>query len=231
MDYRYFPDPDLLPLVISDAQINEIEMLLPDLPSYRQARYKSDYGLSGYDATLLTENLYVSGYFESAVLETLQNQEPENSEVAKVVANWMINEIFSRLNSEGLTAQHIGITSNAFGMILRQLRAGSINAIGAKRLIDHLWSIAKAGGFSQSVGHPGMIEDLIDELGVRQLKDAGAIEKIVDAVLARNEKSVAEFKSGKEKALQALVGQVMKASAGKANPGQVNDILRNKLAG
>jgi len=213
MDYRYFPDPDLLPLAISDNDIAKVEAVMPELPTAMAARMVADLGLSDYDARLLTQSRATATYF-FGLIEKCPGQ-------TKLAANWITGELASQLNRDSLEIDVSPVGFIQLGNLLNRVADGTLSSKMAKEVFGYMWA-GELGGDADAI---------IAARGLKQVCDAGAIEKIVDAVLARNEKSVAEFKSGKEKALQALVGQVMKASAGKANPGQVNDILRNKLAG
>ena len=209
MDYRYFPDPDLLPLAITGAQIDAVKSEMPELPQSMQARFQSTHGLSDYDSRLLTASRAVAHYFEDVVAAGAD---------AKLAANWINGELASALNRADCDIGKSPVSARRLSQLLLRVGDGSLSSKLAKEVFGFMW----AG--------EGEADAIIEARGLKQVSDAGAIEKIVDEVLAKNEKSVAEFKSGKEKALQALIGQVMKASQGKANPGQVNDILRKKLS-
>ena len=222
MDYRYFPDPDLLPLVITQNELDEIKGILSELPHERQRRYVSQYGLTQYDAVLLTTDRELADYFDSTVIDA-------GPKLAKICANWIINQVLARLNDENLPSWKIGVTGATLGKIIRRTSEGKINARKAKELFDEFWDQARVSNYKSHGGYPELVDELIAIRGLEQVSDASAIEKIIDEVLAANQKSVYEFKSGKEKAFQSLVGQVMKASKGKANPAQVNEILKAKL--
>ena len=232
-DYRYFPDPDLLPLVISREWIDEIREGMWELPNDRKLRFQSDYGLSSYDASLLNTNFDIGNYFEGVVLAALVNGECTGPEPAKLAANWVINEVWAKMNQEGEghPTWKFGVSDDTLGCLLRRLREGVIGAKTVKELFTEFWEEARANNYEHHGGYPEKIDELIESRGLKQITDSGAIEALVDEVLAANAANVAEFRAGKEKAFNALVGQVMKAAKGKANPQQVNDLLRRKLAG
>ena len=211
MDYRYFPDPDLLPLQISAEWIERVRRALPELPEAMRVRLASQYGLGSYDASLLTSSRSLARYFEAAAREA-----PD----PKAVANWVNGEVSAALNAGGLAIEQCPVSPAQLGALLSRVGDGTINHKTAKDVFAALWE-----------GKAASVDAYIDAHGLRQISDAGAIEAIVDEVLAANGAMVAEFKSGKDKAFNALVGQAMKATRGKANPAQVNEILRRKLAG
>jgi aspartyl-tRNA(Asn)/glutamyl-tRNA(Gln) amidotransferase subunit B len=209
MDYRYFPDPDLLPLEISPAWIESVRQSLPELPEAMRARFTEQYGLSDYDAALLTSSRGLAQYFEAAARDA-----PD----PKAVAHWVNGEVSAALNAAGLSIEQCPVSPAHLAALLSRISDGTINQKIGKDVFTALWE-AKAES----------VDAYIDAHGLRQISDAGAIEAIVDQVLAANGATVAEFKSGKEKAFNALVGQAMKATRGKANPAQLNEILRRKL--
>ena len=211
MDYRYFPDPDLLPLEITDATIARIAAAMPELPQAVRARFESQYGLSTQDAATLTGSRALADYFESTVKASGAD--------AKLASNWVMGDLLGRLNDSGLDAASAPVTPAMLGGLIKRIADGTISGKIAKEIFAALWS------------EGGTADDLIEVRGLRQISDVGAIEKIIDDVLTGNPRSVAEFRAGREKAFNALVGQAMKASRGKANPAQVNEILRRKLAG
>jgi aspartyl-tRNA(Asn)/glutamyl-tRNA(Gln) amidotransferase subunit B len=213
MDYRYFPDPDLLPLEIDAAWIERVRAGLPELPAAMRARFVSSLGLSDYDAGLLTGDAATARYFEDVVAALPSGQ-------AKLAANWVNGDVSAALNAAGMAMAGCPVTAAKLAGLLARVADGTINQKTAKEVFAVLWS-----------GEAASADAVIDSRGLRQISDAGALVAIVDAVLAANPKSVEEFRAGKEKAFNALVGQVMKQSRGKANPQQVNDILREKLAG
>ena len=215
MDYRYFPDPDLLPLVISAAQIEAIKADMPELQKATETRFMHEYNLSEYDAHALTQSKALAKYFEECVKEGGQ---------PKRVANWITGPLSAALNShDELSIKDIHVTPIQLAQILIAREKELISQKGALGLFEAIFSAEEETARGLSV------VALIKEMGLEQISDATAIEKIVDEVLAANQKSVDEFKSGKEKAFQSLVGQVMKASTGKANPAQVNELLKAKL--
>jgi aspartyl-tRNA(Asn)/glutamyl-tRNA(Gln) amidotransferase subunit B len=213
MDYRYFPDPDLLPLEIDAAWIERVRAQLPELPAAMRARFVSAFGLSDYDAGLLTADAATARYFEDVVGALPPGQ-------AKLAANWVNGDLSAAINAAGTSMADCPVTAGQLSGLLARVADGTINQKTAKEVFAALWS-----------GEAASADAVIDSRGLRQISDAGALVAIVDAVLAANPKSVEEFRAGKEKAFNALVGQVMKQSRGKANPQQVNDILREKLAG
>ncbi len=210
-DYRYFPDPDLLPLVICADWIERVNGELPELPAALSARFQGEYGLSAYDATTLTASREVAQFY----LDTVAAAGSAN---AKTCANWVMGDLAARLNKAELdiTASPVSATQLA-GLVARIADNTISNAI-AKKVFEALWN--KEGESADAI---------IDAQGLKQVTDTGAIEAIIDEVLAANQKSVEEFRAGKEKAFNALVGQCMKASKGKANPAQVNELLKKKL--
>jgi len=212
-DYRYFPDPDLLPLVISADWIARVRSGLPELPGQMRQRFVDDLGLSAYDATTLTASQEMAGYFESTV--TIAGKAN-----AKPCANWVMVDLAARLNREGRELAASPVAAAQLAGLIRRIADGTISNNIAKKVFDALWN-----------GEGATADEIIDRQGLKQITDSGAIEALVDDVLAANAANVAEFRAGKEKAFNALVGQVMKAAKGKANPQQVNDLLRRKLAG
>ena len=213
MDYRYFPDPDLLPLEIDAAWIERVRAELPELPAAKRTRFISAYGLSDYDAGLLTADAATAGYFEQVVAALPPGQ-------AKLAANWINGDVAAAVNAAAGSIATCPVDAARLAGLLVRVADGTINQKAAKEVFAALWS-----------GEGATADAVIESRGLRQISDAGALVAIVEAVLAANPKSVEEFRAGKEKAFNALVGQVMKQSRGKANPQQVNDILREKLAG
>jgi aspartyl-tRNA(Asn)/glutamyl-tRNA(Gln) amidotransferase subunit B len=208
-DYRYFPDPDLLPLAVDEAWIERVRGALPELPEAKRGRYQSQWGLTAYDAVTLTQSREMADYFEATVAA---GAEP------KTAANWIMGDVSAALNRDAKGIDASPVASGALAALLGRVRDGTLSGKMAKEVFDAMW----AG--------EGDADAIIDKRGLRQISDAGAIEALVDDVLAANPKSVEEFRAGKEKAFNALVGQVMKASKGKANPATVNDLLKRKLA-
>lgn len=208
-DYRYFPDPDLLPVRISDEQIARIRGEMPELPAAMQVRLAEAYGVSAYDAALLTSSLALAQYFEAAAKASGQG---------KLAANWINGEIAARLNRDGKEIADCPISAERLVGLIARIADGTLSSKLAKQVFDALWDSELSA------------DDIIERDGLKQVSDVGAIEKMVEEAIAANPKAVEEFRAGKEKALNALAGQVMKASKGKANPAQVQDILRQKLA-
>ncbi|MEG1968608.1 MAG: Asp-tRNA(Asn)/Glu-tRNA(Gln) amidotransferase subunit GatB [Burkholderiaceae bacterium] len=211
MDYRYFPDPDLLPLAISPDWIARVKGNMPELPDAMRSRFMADFGLSEYDAQTLTASHAMADYYE-AVAKAVTDK--------KVAANWVMGEVSAALNAAGIEIGAAPVTPAQLAGLLARLADGTINAKGAKEVFAALWA--------KEADHA---DDVIEARGLKQISDTGAIEALIDEVLAANAKMVEEFRSGKEKAFNALVGQAMRATKGKANPAQVNEILRKKLAG
>jgi aspartyl-tRNA(Asn)/glutamyl-tRNA(Gln) amidotransferase subunit B len=209
-DYRYFPDPDLPPLCISQEWIADVRSHMAELPRAMAARFESSYGLSEYDATQLTQSLVLSAYFEEATKACGQ---------PKLAGNWIMGELSRRLNAQDIGIAEAPVKAQTLGALISRINDGTISNSAARQVFDALWEDASA-----------TVDGVIESKGLRQMNDTGALEKIVDDVIAANAKNVSEFKAGNEKALNALVGQIMKASKGKANPQQVNDLLRAKLA-
>ena len=210
-DYRYFPDPDLLPVKLDEDWIEQVRASLPELPQQKQARYQSEWNLSAYDAATLTGSRELANYFEAVVAGLAK---PD----AKLAANWVMGDLSATLNKENLDVAASRISAVQLAGLLARIQDGTLSGKLAKQVFEAMWA---EGGEADSI---------IEAKGLKQVSDSGEIEKIIDEVMAANAKSVEEFRSGKEKAFNALVGQVMKASKGKANPQQVNDLLRQKLS-
>ena len=228
-DYRYFPDPDLLPLIVTEEDKAAVKAELPELPQVMQARFISDYQLSSYDASILTANFDIGNYFEGVVRYALKDREELGESDIKLCANWVINEVTTKMNEENMPSWNFGVGDDTLGHLLRRLREGVINAKTAKELFSEFWAMARDSNYKIQGGYPELVDEMIQERGLKQVTDNGAIEAIIDEVLAANAAMVAEFRAGKDKAFNALVGQAMKASKGKANPTQVNEMLRKKL--
>ncbi len=214
-DYRYFPDPDLPPLVISDEWIERVKKEMPELPDALRDRFINEYGLSEYDATVLTQSKAMAGYYEKLVSLT-------GKQLAKQNANWLMVDISSALNRENLEIDDLPVTVRQLAQLMQRIADNTISNKIARDIFGILWEV--------KASDDNAVDKIIDAKGLKQISDSGAIEKIIDEVLANNTKSVEEFRSGKDKAFNALVGQVMKATKGKANPGQVSDMLKKKLA-
>ena len=213
-DYRYFPDPDLPPLVIAQDWIERVRSALPELPEAMKKRFEAQYALGATDAVQLTGSLALACYFEAAV-------DAAGIAHAKPIANWILGELSAALNRGELDIAGSPVSAVQLGGLVRRIGDGTISGKIAKDVFEAMWAGEATGDDAADV--------LIAAKGLMQISDAGAIEKIVDDVLAANPAIVAEVRAGKEKAFNSLVGQVMKASKGKANPAQVNEILRRKL--
>lgn len=209
-DYRYFPDPDLLPLTIAREWIEQVRSALPELPGAMRERFQRQLGLTGYDAAVLTASREIAIYFEQAV-QALPDQ-------GKLIANWVMGELSGRLNKEGLEIERSPVSPTALAGLLRRIADGTLSGKMAKDVFDALW------------GGEGDADRIIEARGLKQISDSGAIERIVEQILTANPAQVAEYRAGKEKAFNFLVGQTMKATQGKANPVQVTEILRRKLS-
>jgi len=212
-DYRYFPDPDLLPLAISTDWIARVRGELPELPGQKRERFVNELGLSAYDAAALTASQEIADFFEATVALAGKSN-------AKPCANWTMVDLAARLNKEGKDIAESPVAAAQLAGLILRIADNTISNNIAKKVFEALWN-----------GEGATADEVIDKQGLKQITDSGAIEKLVDEVLAANAANVAEFKAGKEKAFNALVGQVMKAAKGKANPQQVNDLLKQKLAG
>ncbi len=214
-DYRYFPDPDLLPLSIDEAWIDNIRTSLPELPDSKSSRYQESYGLSADDANSLVSHADTAVFFEA----TLSHCDvSDKSQAAKLVANWMNGELAAGLNREQLEVNQCPVTPESLSALILRIVDKTLSSKLAKQVFDELWK----GQTS--------VDAIIEAKGLKQISDSSEIEALVDQVIAANAQQAEDFKNGKEKALNSLVGQVMKLSKGKANPGQVNEILRQKLA-
>ena len=208
-DYRYFPDPDLPPLVIAPAWVDQVRAGMTELPRVMAQRFASQYGLSDYDATALTQSRAIATYFEAAAQACGQ---------PKLAGNWITGELARRLKAADLSIEQAPVSAAQLGALISRIQDGTISNNAARQVFDALWS-----------GEGTQVDALIEAKGLRQLNDSSALEGIVDTVIAANAKNVAEYRAGNAKALNALVGQIMKGSAGKANPQQVNDLLKAKL--
>jgi aspartyl-tRNA(Asn)/glutamyl-tRNA(Gln) amidotransferase subunit B len=208
-DYRYFPDPDLLPVEIDDAFIEQVEKTLPELPDAKQARLIGQYALTQDDAGILTASRAVADYFEAAVSGLSDNP--------KIVANWVIGDLSAALNRDGLDIDESRVSPAGLAGMLRRIADGTISGKIAKEVFEAMW----AG--------EGDADRIIEAKGLRQITDSAEIEKIVDAVIVANPSQVEQYRAGKDKLLGFFVGQVMKATGGRANPGQVNEVLKRRL--
>ncbi len=210
-DYRYFPDPDLPPLVIAPEWVEDVRAQMPELPRKMAERFVRELGLPEYDATTLTQSKAMAAYFEGVVAAA-------GAALAKPASNWVMGEMSRRVNNGEGSFESPAVSAAQLAALIVRIADGTISNNAARQVFDALWS-----GEGQSV------DAIIESKGLKQMNDSGALEKIIDEVIAANPDNVAQFKAGKDKAFNALVGQVMKASKGKANPQQVNDLLRAKL--
>ncbi len=208
-DYRYFPDPDLLPVQVEDELIESIRSSLPELPDARRARFISDLELSEYDAGIMTSDRYTADYFETVL--------QKSGASSKLACSWISGELFSRLNKDGLELSESPVNADRFGQLVARLHDNTVSGKIAKEVLDKMWSCEDTA------------DQIIENEGLKQISDSSEIEQMVDDVIAANPDQVAEFRSGKDKLLGYFVGQVMKASRGKANPGELNKLLQEKL--
>jgi aspartyl-tRNA(Asn)/glutamyl-tRNA(Gln) amidotransferase subunit B len=213
-DYRYFPDPDLPPLAISQEWIERVRAGMPELPGAMRERFVRDFGLTEYDAAVLTQSKAMAGYFEDVVNAAGFDQ-------AKPAANWLMGDVASTLNRAGVDIADSPVSAAQLALLLKRIADGTISNKIAKEVFGAMWEAPSAS--------PQLADEIIESRGLKQISDSGALEKIVDEVLAANAKSVEEFRAGKEKAFNALIGQAMKASRGKANPAQLTELLKQKL--
>jgi aspartyl-tRNA(Asn)/glutamyl-tRNA(Gln) amidotransferase subunit B len=223
-DYRYFPDPDLLPLVVSPDMVEKIKSEMPELPQAIRRRFERDYGLSPYDATLLTTGKEQAAYYEAVA----KRVDP------KLAANWINGELSGYLNEHNVSIADSPVTTDALIWLLGRISDGTLSAKIAKEVFRDLWDGKVAGVADASlpaIQREAQGDAYLGRMGLRQISDSGAIERICDDVIAANPKQAEDYRAGKEKAFNSLVGQVMKATKGKANPQQVNEILKRKLSG
>ena len=209
-DYRYFPDPDLLPVMVDEKLIQRIKATLPELPQAKKARFQAQYGLSFYDADLLTSSRELADYFEKTILAAKGAE-------AKLVANWVMGELLAGLNKAALEITHSPISSETLGRLVLRIHDKTISGKIAKQVFEHLW-LGKTDP-----------DKVIQEAGLMQVTDSSAITALVDSVIAANPSQVAEYRAGKDKLFGFFVGQVLKASQGKANPDLVNQLLKERL--
>jgi aspartyl-tRNA(Asn)/glutamyl-tRNA(Gln) amidotransferase subunit B len=209
-DYRYFPDPDLVPLVLDDAFIESARQTLPELPDTKRARFMRDYQLSAYDAGVLTASREMADYYERAVRAAQADP--------KLVANWIASELSGYLNRDNLDITAARVSADGLALLVRRIADNTISGKIAKEVLEAMW----AG--------EGDADAVIEKKGLKQITDASAIEKVVDEVIAKNPKQLEQYRAGQDKLFGFFVGQVMKASGGKANPAQVNEVLKRRLA-
>lgn len=208
-DYRYFPDPDLLPLVINDEQIEKIRSILPELPQQKRQRFIEQYGLSTYDATVMVSSKAMADYFEMVVKESNQQ--------AKLSANWVMGELSAALNKADKEITETPVSAAQLGKLVQRIADNTISGKIAKTIFESLWQ------------QEGDVDQLIEKKGLKQVTDSGAIETLVDKILAANPQQLADYRAGKEKLFGFFVGLAMKESGGKINPQQLNEVLKKKL--
>lgn len=214
-DYRYFPDPDLPPLVIAPGWVQQVGAQMPELPDVMAQRFEQQYGLPAYDAATLTQSRAMAAYFEDTV---------RAGAAPKAASNWIMVELSRRLNAAELDIEACPVSPAVLAALLARVADGTLSQSAAKQVLEELWS-------GSGSGEPlGRVDAIIEAKGLRQMNDTGALQAIVAQVIEANPKNVAEYRAGKDKALNALVGQVMKATQGKANPQQVSELLRQALA-
>jgi aspartyl-tRNA(Asn)/glutamyl-tRNA(Gln) amidotransferase subunit B len=210
-DYRYFPDPDLPPLVVSEEMLARVKASMPELPGAMAERFVSSYALPGYDASVMTQSKAFAAFFEACAQQLTGNE--------KLAANWLMGDVSAQLNRDEIGIEQSPVNAAQLAKLITRIADGTISNKIAKEVFAAMW-----------VGEHGADADaIIDAKGLKQISDTGALDKIIDEVIAANAKSVEEFRAGKDKAFQALVGQAMKATKGKANPQQVNELLKVKL--
>lgn len=210
-DYRYFPDPDLLPLIVTDALIEQVRSELPELPQQKHQRFMDQYGLSTYDASVLVSSKDMAEYFENVV--------KESGDQPKLAANWITSELLGALNKAGLDLQECPITSAQLGKLIARIADNTISGKIGKTIFEALWN------------KEGDVDEIIEKRGLKQVTDTAAIEKLIDEIIAANPQQVADYRGGKDKLFGFFVGQAMKASGGTLNPGQLNELLKKKLQG
>jgi len=208
-DYRYFPDPDLLPVEIDAPFIEAVRATLPELPDQKAARFARDLGLSAYDAGVLSASRELGAYFEAVVREIPQDP--------KLAANWVMGELAAALNRDGIDIGASKLSAGRLSGLLKRIADGTISGKIAKEVFELMW---ESGASADSV---------IEQKGLKQITDSSAIEKVIDEVMAKNPGQLADYRSGKDKLFGFFVGQVMKATGGKANPAQLNELLKKKL--
>lgn len=209
MDYRYFPDPDLLPIVVTDEEIEAIRKTLPELPDAKKMRFINDYSLSSDDARILTMSLELADYFETVAKESADS---------KLASSWVIGELTGRLNKEGLSIKACPVSASQYAGLLARIKDNTISGKIAKEVFDAMWTDGDDA------------DSIIETKGLKQISDTGALEALADKVIAENPNQVEQFKAGKEKLMGFFVGLIMKETQGKANPGQINQLLKKKLS-
>ena len=224
-DYRYFPDPDLLPLAIDEAFIEEVRKTLPELPDEKAARFVREYGLPEYDAGVLTASRELAAYYESVVTalggapKLAPDGLKEQLAAPKLAANWVMGDLAAALNRDGLEITSSRLGPQQLAGLLRRIADATISGKIAKDVFEVMWSESAEA------------DAIIESRGLKQITDSGAIERAIEQVMAANPAQLADYRAGKEKLFGFFVGQVMKAMQGKANPAQLNELLKRKLSG
>jgi len=213
-DYRYFPDPDLLPVILDDAFLDEIRATLPELPDEKRKRFIDEYKITDYDAGILTVSRELADFFETALTESSSDKKTGD---AKIAANWVTGELSARINKEGIDIKQCPVSATQFAGMLKRIADNTISGKIAKDVFNAMWD------------GEGDADEIIDKKGLKQITDSSAIESMVDEVIANSPNQLEQYRSGKDKLFGYFVGQVMKATQGKANPAQVNEILKQKL--
>jgi aspartyl-tRNA(Asn)/glutamyl-tRNA(Gln) amidotransferase subunit B len=216
-DYRYFPDPDLPPLVIERDWVERVKAQMSELPRVMAARFVADYGLPEYDATTLTQSKAMAAYFEATAKACGQ---------AKLASNWIMGEVSRRLNAAEIGIEQAPVSAAQLAALIGRIADNTISNNAARQVFEALWA---EGASAEGIADAARVDALIEAKGLKQMSDSSELEKIIDDVLAANPKNVSEYKAGNAKALNGLVGPIMKASKGKANPAQVNALLLKKL--
>lgn len=209
-DYRYFPDPDLLPVLVEESMVEKVRSKLPELPQQKHHRFMQDYGLSTYDANILVSSKEMAIYFE--------NSNQASGKQSKMVANWIISELLGALNKNNLDIQESPIPAEQLGKLVARIADNTISGKIAKTIFESLWN------------QEGDVDTIIEKQGLKQVTDSAAIETLIDNIIAANPQQVADYRAGKEKLFGYFVGQAMKASGGKINPQQLNELLKKKLS-
>tara|TARA_B100001057_G_C22743590_1_gene908807 strand:- start:442 stop:1350 length:909 start_codon:yes stop_codon:yes gene_type:complete len=211
-DYRYFPDPDLLPLEISKQEIEYIQSSIPELPDALKNKFIDIYKLSNYDASVLTADKQISDYFNESI-----NSDSELKNHAKIVVNWIMSELFSLLNKKNYELKNSPVSAKDLGQLVKLISSNEISGKIAKDVLEEMFASGKSA------------REIVDKKGLKQVTDQGEIEKVIDEVILDNPKMVKDYLGGKEKLIGFFVGQAMKKTNGKANPKLLNDILKSKL--
>jgi aspartyl-tRNA(Asn)/glutamyl-tRNA(Gln) amidotransferase subunit B len=219
-DYRYFPDPDLPPLVIAPEWVEAVRSEMPELPRSMAARFVTEHGLPEYDATTLTQSKAMGAYFEEAAKASGQ---------PKLASNWIMGELSRRLNAQDIAIEQAPVTAATLAALIRRIADGTVSNNAARQVFEALWTEGEGRNQEGATDAVARVDAVIEAKGLKQMNDSGALETIVDEVIAANPANVEQIRAGKDKAFNALVGQAMKASKGKANPQQVGEMLRKKL--